>query len=189
MPAKPQPRYEFKMAETADERLEVYRLLYQTFVLEIPRYTDPGNGILVDRFDERNIYFVAMHDDCVCGTMAIHDGPDFSVTKSLANPGLLLQLRKPLIEARIFAVRPNYRFGLVFAGLACSVHRYARSNGYANILISGLARRKGMYEKMGFRSLGPATLRGGDHFVPMTLDLTAVPTKVEKNLTRWGELL
>ena len=177
------------MAETADERFEVYRLLYQTFVLEIPRYADPGNGILVDRFDERNIYFLAIRDDCVCGTMAIHDGPDFSVTNSLDNPKLLSKLRKPFIEARIFAVRPKYRFGLVFAGLACSVHRYARSKGYSNILISGLARRKEMYEKMGFRALGPARLRGGDHFVPMTLDLDAVPRKVEKNLARWGELL
>ncbi len=31
------------------------------------------------------------------------------------------------------------RFGVVFAGLACSVYQYAVSNGYANILISGLA--------------------------------------------------
>ncbi len=80
-----QRRYEFKTADSARERAEVNRLLYRTFVLEIPRYDDPGTGFLIDRFDRSNIYFVAIHNGRVCGTMAVHDGPVFSVASAIAD--------------------------------------------------------------------------------------------------------
>lgn len=182
-------RYEFKTAQSARERAEVNRLLFRTFVVEIPRYDDPGTGNFVDRFDRHNIYFIAIDNGSVCGTMAVHDGPVFSVASSIADSSVLARLRRPVLEARIFAVDPHHRFGIVFAGLACSVHRYAASKGYANILISGLQRRQDMYERMGFRPLGPALARGGDCFVPMSLDLAAVPAQVKKDLNRWNELL
>ena len=181
--------YEFKTAESARERAEVNRLLYRTFVLEIPRYDDPGTGFLIDRFDRSNIYFVAIHKGRVCGTMAVHDGPVFSVASAIADSSVLVRLRRPLLEARIFAVDSHHRLGVVFAGLACSVYQYAVSNGYANILISGLERRQGMYDRMGFRPLGPSVLRGDDCFVPMSLDLATVPAQVKKDLNRWSELL
>nr|WP_146530465.1 hypothetical protein [Novipirellula artificiosorum] len=184
-----QRRYEFKTADSACERAEVNQLLYRTFVLEIPRYDDPGTDSLVDKFDHCNIYFVAIHDGCVCGTMAVHDGPIFSAASAIANPSVLAQLSRPLLEARIFAVDSNHRSGVVFAGLACSVHQYAISNGYAHILISGLERRQDMYERMGFRSLGPPVVRGNDRFVPMSLDLATVPTQVKKDLKRWSTIL
>jgi hypothetical protein len=184
-----QRRYEFKTAESVRERTEVNRLLYRTFVLEIPRYDDPGTDYLIDRFDRRNIYFVAIHDGSVCGTLAVHGGPFFSVASAIADSNVLAHLRRPLLEARIFAVDSRHRLGVVFAGLACSVHRYAVSKGYANILISGLERRRDMYQRMGFRPLGPAVLRGSDRFVPMSLDLATAPAQVRKDLKRWRDLL
>ena len=182
-------RYEFKTADSARERAEVNRLLYQTFVLEIPRYDDPGTDFLIDRFDRNNVYFIAVHHGSVCGTMAVHDGPVFSAASAIAETSVFARLRRPLLEARIFAVDSHRRFGVAFAGLACSVYQYAVSNGYANILITGLERRQGMYERMGFRPLGPAVVRGDDCFVPMSLDLATIPARVKKDLNRWSELL
>lgn len=189
LPENSQRRYLFKTAESARERAEVNRLLYRTFVQEIPRYDDPGTGYLVDRFDRSNIYFVAICDGSVCGTMAVHNGPEFSVASAIADSSVLGQLRHPLLEARIFAVDSHHRLGVVFAGLACSVYRHAVSNGYANILISGLQRRQDMYERMGFRRLGPAVNRGSDQFVPMSLAPETIPAQVEKDLNRWSKLL
>ena len=189
MLAHSQRRYQFKIAESELEREQLGRLLYRTFVLEIPRYKDPGTGFLVDRFDEGNVYFIAIHDGCVCGMMAVHEGPEFSVSTALQDKDQLSQLRKPLLEARIFAVKLRHRTGIVFAGLACSVYRYAADHGYANILISGLERRERMYRRMGFKSLGPAVRRGKDQFVPMSFDVENVPEQVQRDLDRWSQLL
>ena len=189
MPETNHPRYEFKIANLAHERLGVNRLLYKTFVREIPRYQDPGIDSLVDKFDERNIYVIAVHQTRVCGMMAVHDGPDFSVAGAIDSPSRLAQLRKPLLEARIFAVAPEHRFGVVFAGLASHVFRYARNEGYANIVMTGLASRQEMYRRMGFRSLGPAVLRGEEYFVPMSLELREVPKAIRADLSRWEQRL
>lgn len=186
---RPKRLYQFKIAESELEREQVNRLLYRTFVLEIPRYNDPGTGALIDKFDRTNIYFVAIHEGRVCGTMAVHDGPTFSVAGALADPSELAEFPPPLLEARIFAVDSHLRLGVVFAGLACSVYQHAVAQGYSNILISGLERRQRMYERMGFRPLGPSVRRGGDAFVPMTLDLASVPERVKKDLSRWSNLL
>jgi N-acyl-L-homoserine lactone synthetase len=181
-----QRRYLFKLAETPQELADIHRLLYRTFVLEIPRYDDPGTDFLVDKYHERNLYFVAVRKGRVCGMTAVHDQPPFSVAAALDDPNVLYKLRPRLLEARIFAVEPRERFGLVFAGLACSIHEYAKSSGYRYIVITGLAGRQGMYERMGFRPLGPPALRGNEYFVPMALDLSCLPEKVKRDLDRWN---
>ncbi len=179
-------RYSFKLAETPQELEAIHRLLYRTFVCEIPRYDDPGTDCLVDKYHERNLYFVAVRKGSVCGMTAVHDRPPFSVAGALDDPKVLDSLSPHLLEARIFAVEPRERFGLVFAGLACSIHDYANSKGYRDIVITGLADRQEMYERMGFRPLGPPALRGSEFFVPMVLDLSHLPKKVKRDLDRWN---
>jgi len=181
-----QRRYVFKLAETPEEFADIHRLLYRTFVLEIPRYDDPGTDHLVDKYHERNRYFVALRKGRVCGMTAVHDQPPFSVAAALDDPNVLPRLSPRLLEARILAVEPRERFGLVFAGLACSIHEYAQSSGYRSIVITGLAGRQGMYERLGFRPLGPPVLRGNAYFVPMALGLSSLPEKVKRGLERWN---
>jgi len=179
-------RYVFKLAETPQELEDVHRLLYQTFVVEIPRYDDPGTDYLVDKYHDRNLYFVALCNGRVCGMAAVHDQPPFSVAAALDDPDVLHRLSRRLLEVRIFAVEPRERFGLVFAGVAWSIHEYAKSSGYRQIVISGLAGREPMYERLGFLRLGPPRLRGSEHFVPMALDLSRLPKKVKQDLQRWN---
>ena len=184
--ARTQQRYSFKLADTPQEFGDIHRLLYRTFVLEVPRYEDPGTGSLVDKYHERNLYFVAIREGHVCGVTAVHDRPPFSVAAALDEPDVLQRLGPRLLEARLLAVEPRHRFGLVFAGLACSIYGYAKSLGYRHIVISGLAGRQRMYEQMGFRPLGPPALRGNEYFVPMAMDLSCVPPNVRRDLDRWG---
>ncbi len=181
-----QPRYLFKRAETPQELADIHRLLYRTFVLEIPRYDDPGTDFLIDKYHERNLYFVAVRKGRVCGMTAMHDQPPFSVAAALDDPNVLHRLSSRLLEARILAVEPRERFGLVFAGLACSIYEYAKSSDYRHIVITGIAARQRMYERMGFRPLGPPKLRGSEYFVPMALDLSRLPEKVKRDLDRWN---
>ena len=179
-------RYCFKQLDTKAEQEQVNRLLYRTFVLEVPRYEDPGQLSLVDRFHERNIYFIAVFKQQVCGMIAVHGGPDFSIAKALDDPHKLSELEGTCLEARIFAVEPSHRFGIVFGGLAKQVFKYATANHFSHILITGLATKQSMYERMGFRALGQSTLRGGDYFVPMTMDIDRTPTKILQDIERFS---
>ncbi len=181
-----QRRYLFKLAETPQEIADIHRLLYRTFVLEIPRYDDPGTDYLVDKYHEQNLYLVAVRRGRVCGMTAVHDQPPFSVAAALDDPNALYRLGPRLLEARIFAVEPRERFGMVFMGLGSLLHEHAKSSGYRHIVITGLASRLRMYERIGFCPLGPSVLRGDEYFVPMTLDLSCVPKRVERDLDRWS---
>jgi len=177
--------YTFKIADLPQEFDQINRLLYQTFVVEVPRYDDPGTDYLVDKFHDRNVYLIALRNRNVCGMVAVHDRPPFSVAAAIEDPSILDRLGPSLMEARVFAIAPEERTGLAFPGLACSVYEYAKTNHYGHILITGLAARQRMYERMGFRALGSPVLRGHEHFVPMVLDLLRLPDNAKRDLDRW----
>jgi hypothetical protein len=179
----PQP-LRFKQAETEREFEQIHGLLYRTFVVEIPRYADPGTGYLVDKYHERNRYFIALRGDRVCGVVAVHGTPPFSVAETLDDPDVLLCLCPRLLEARILAVEPGERFGIAFAGLARSVYKDARRRGFRYVAITGLAARQEMYRRIGFRPMGLPRLRGREHFVPMLLDLEDVAERARKYTER-----
>lgn len=182
-----QRRYVFKQAETPQEFADIHRLLYRTFVVEIPRYDDPGTEYLVDKYHERNTYFVASCNGRVCGMIAVHGEPPYSIAAALDDPNILQSLGPHLLEARILAVEPQQRFGLVFAGIASCVFDYAKSGSYRYIVITGFAQLQRMYEQLGFHALGPPALRGNEYFVPMALDLCQISSRACRNLTRWNE--
>ncbi|QDU55038.1 N-acyl amino acid synthase FeeM domain-containing protein [Aeoliella mucimassa] len=180
-----QPRYAFRLASTEEEIAQLQQLLYRTFVLEVPRYADPGSDRLVDKFHDQNLYFIALRNDRVCGMLATHDQPPYSFADAVDDPAIVDQLSLPLWEARILAVEPSERYGFVFAGLACLAFTHALQEGCKHIAITGLATRQRMYERMGFAAIGPPVLRGKEHFVPMAIELSRIPAHVCRDLERW----
>ncbi len=184
-PADHLPRYRFKLADTAEERDAINRLLYRAFVLEVPRYTAPPHTEhLVDKFDHKNRYIIAQRDGRICGVLAAHDRPPFSVAGALAEPEILDRFRPGPLEVRMLTVEPDERRGQVLGGLLWSAFDYARAGGYRYVVISGLADRQAMYRRMGFRPLGPAVRRGLADFIPMLFDFGNVPDRVRRNLDR-----
>jgi hypothetical protein len=178
-------RYRFKLAETAAERDEINRLFHRTFVIEIPRYiVPPGVDRLVDRFDHKNRYIIAVRDERVRGVMALHDRPPFSVAEILPNPAILDGLRPTPLEARMLAIEPSERQGRLLGGLLAMAFEHARSGGHRYVVASGLVARWRMYEHMGFSLMGPAVQRGQAHFLPMVLDLVDMPDRAYRTLDR-----
>lgn len=177
--------YTFKLADAPDEFDEIHRLLYRTFVLEVRQHEDLGRDYLIDKFHHKNRYLVAIRNQRLCGMVALHDEPPFSVASALPDSGVLEQLCPKLLEARILAVEPTERSKVVFPGWMCSIHEYARQGGYRYIAMTGLRERQRLYERMGFRALGAAVLKGQAHFVPMLLDLSNLPSRVIRDLDRW----
>ena len=51
--------YLFKPADSETEFEQIHALNHATFVREIPQHHDPGDGRLIDKFHEKNFYFVA----------------------------------------------------------------------------------------------------------------------------------
>jgi aspartate aminotransferase-like enzyme/GNAT superfamily N-acetyltransferase len=171
-------RYVFKAAETSAEHEQLHRLNYETFVREVPQHDDTGDGKLVDKFHDKNRYFVALEGERVVGMLSAHDRPPFSIADKLADPGLLDRIGPRPLEVRLLAVEPRHRNGVVFSGLCVAVLRHAQRHGYSHMLISGVADRLRLYERMGFESLGPAVQQGGARFVPMVARVDGMPSQI-----------
>jgi predicted N-acetyltransferase YhbS len=159
--------YLLKVAESADEIEQVHRLNYRTFVREIPQHADRGDGRLVDKFHDRNVYFIAIRGGRVVGMVSAHGGPKFSITEKLPEPSALAALGEKLLEVRLLAVEPEERSSMVFAGLGWCLHRYARRSGCSHLVISGISDRRRLYERLGFEAIGPAVQSGAAWFIPM----------------------
>jgi aspartate aminotransferase-like enzyme len=177
--------YLFKAATTPEEIEQVHRLNYQTFVREIPQHVDPGEERLVDKYHDRNLYFVAKRDGQVIGMVAAHSQPPFSVAQRLSDPAVLENLGRPL-EVRLLAVGPAERHSMVFAGLGWCLHRYAQRRGFTHLVISGILTRRRLYDRMGFAPLGPATQSGDAWFIPMALRVGRGPDTLLATIDRVG---
>jgi aspartate aminotransferase-like enzyme/predicted N-acetyltransferase YhbS len=171
-------RYVFRRARTRRDFAALHRLNHRTFVRELSQHADNGLGRLVDKFHDKNLYFVAMSGERVVGMLSVHDRPPFSVADKLADPLVLDRLGPHPLEVRLLAVEPAHRRGTVFSGLALAVLRHAQREGYSHLLISGVADRRRMYERMGFTALGPAVREGGSAFVPMVATLAGMPKRI-----------
>jgi aspartate aminotransferase-like enzyme len=176
--------YVFKRASTPTELDGVHRLNYQTFVREIRQHEDNGAGFLVDKFHDKNVYFIALRAEQVIGMVCVHDRPPFSTADRLSDPRVIAELGERLLEVRLLAVDSDERHGLVFAGLIWTLYEYARAR-YTHLLISGVQNRVTLYEKFGFRPLGPAVQSGHAEFVPMVMDLSELPPEIRRDMMRW----
>jgi aspartate aminotransferase-like enzyme len=178
-------RYVFKCADTKDEFEQIHRLNYQTFVGEIPQHHDNGSGALVDKFHDKNAYFIVLKDGCVIGMVSAHDRPPFSIASRLPDPGILTQSGTRPLEVRLLAVEPKERNSTVFFGLIYTLYRYAVRSGYSHLFISAVDTRLDLYERLGFSPQGPAVQSGNAFFVPMALDLHQIPYRMERVVKLW----
>jgi aspartate aminotransferase-like enzyme/N-acyl-L-homoserine lactone synthetase len=166
----------FKQAETAEEFEQIHRLNHRIFAEEVGQHSRTADGRLVDKFHSRNRYFIALRGAELIGMISAHAGPEFSIAARLQNPGVLQTLRSPL-EIRLLAILPQFRNRSILMGLFWQIRSYARANGHSDLLISGIVERIPMYEKIGFRPMGPPVRSGAAEFVPMRLSLDAAPER------------
>jgi aspartate aminotransferase-like enzyme/GNAT superfamily N-acetyltransferase len=171
----------FKRADSPAEFDQIHRLNYRTFAEEVGQHAADGSGVLVDRFHSKNTYFIALEQGRLLGMIAVHDEPPFSVSSRLPDPSILASLSGPLLEVRLLAIAPEARRRMILAGILWELYRYAKARGYSHLIISGLAERAPMYEKLGFRPLGPAVPDGAASFIPMALSLIEEPAWLMRN--------
>jgi aspartate aminotransferase-like enzyme len=161
---------QFKQAETAEEMEQIHRLNHRIFSEEVGQYGQRHDGRLIDKFHSRNRYFIATVDGEVVGMVSAHSGPEFSIASRLTDASVLKALRAPL-EIRLLAIVPRFRRRSILSGLFWQIRNYARAHQYSDLIISGIVERLNMYEKLGFRAIGPAVPCGSAAFVPMRLSM------------------
>jgi aspartate aminotransferase-like enzyme len=178
-------RYIFKRAETKQEFEQIHCLNYRTFVSEIPQHPDTGNGHLVDKFHDKNCYFIVLCEGRVVGMISAHDQPPFSVADRLPNPEILERPGSKPLEARLLAVEPDLRNGMVCFGLLWTIYEHAKNNGYTHLYLSGLEDRVPMYRRIGFECLGTPVPCGHAAFVPMVLAIGKLPPDMVRVKRLW----
>jgi aspartate aminotransferase-like enzyme/GNAT superfamily N-acetyltransferase len=171
--------FTFKEADTAAEHAQIHKLNHRIFCEEIRQHSTTPDSLLVDRFHERNRYFIAKLEEQLVGMVSVHGGPEFSISSRLTDSTILQQLAAP-IEVRLLAVAPEYRNRAVIAGLLHQVSQYAQRFGYSDLLISAISERLSMYRKLGFEPMGSAVQQGAATFVPMRLSLNNAPAKFRR---------
>ncbi|WP_348265222.1 aminotransferase class V-fold PLP-dependent enzyme [Telmatobacter sp. DSM 110680] len=176
---------QFRQADSAEDIEQVHRLNHRIFSEEVGQHPRTSDGRLIDKFHDRNRYFIAICGSELVGMVSAHDGPEFSITSRLENLRALKVLRAPL-EIRLLAILPKFRNRSILAGLFWQVRSYARKHHYSDLLISGIVERLSMYEKMGFKAMGPAIPCGAAAFVPMRLSLDAALERFERREQMYG---
>ena len=157
----------FQVAERPGEFDQVFGLLYETFVEEIPQHPSNPARRLVDRFHEENLYVIALVGDEVVGVIALRGNRPFSLDQKLGPVDDMLPPGRRVCELRLLAVKPAFRTGQVFRGLVDSVVREGRARGYDLAIISGTLRQSKLYRHLGFRPFGPVVGSEEAPFQPM----------------------
>jgi aspartate aminotransferase-like enzyme/GNAT superfamily N-acetyltransferase len=145
----------------------VSRLLYQTFVEEIPQHPPNAEGRHIDRFHAENRYVIALEGDVVVGVIALRGNRPFSLDQKLGQVDPFLPAGRRACELRLLAVTPSHRTTGVFRGLVESVVREGRDQGYDLAIISGTLRQTKLYRHLGFKPFGPVVGTEEAPFQPM----------------------
>ncbi len=177
--------YVFKRAETRYEIEQIHRLNHRTFVSEVHQHSDNGTGELVDKFHDKNVYLVALKDERLVAMVSAHGQPPFSIADRLQDPNVLCRDGTRPLEVRLLAVEPDERNSMILFGLLCTLYEYALGNDYTHLFISGIEERRDLYDKLGFRPLGPAVRCGKSSFVPMMLEVDQLPLKWRRMKEKW----
>jgi N-acyl-L-homoserine lactone synthetase len=162
-------RLHIKPAETPEEFEQIERLLYETFVEEIPHYAQNQDRRLRDKFHEKNQYLIAVLDNEVVGMVALNDKRPFSLDQRLPNLDELLPPHEKVVEVRLLAVQKSLRGGKILQEMLRAIVEWDRKQGFDIAIIFATTRQLKLYKKLGFVPFHPAIGPEEARFVPMVL--------------------
>ncbi len=140
--------------KTSDEFEQMFRLNYQTFVDEIPQHQTNENKILVDKFHEKNRYFIAKDGDTVVGMICYSTKRPFSLDAKVADLDSFLPAHDTIAEVRLLSVQKEYRHGRLAYRLIKHLSHELLQKGIYTAVISGTTRQLSFYNKIGFIPFG-----------------------------------
>ncbi|MBI4890207.1 MAG: hypothetical protein HY821_06240 [Acidobacteria bacterium] len=163
----------------------IRRLNHSAFAAELGQHQTTEDGLLADAREGVSRYFVAVYAGRVVGMVCASFERPFSVESRLEDAAILEALPARVCEVRLLTIEREHRNTLVIAGLLTCMFRDIVRAGAACLVISGVTTRVPMYERMGFRALGPAVPQGNAAFVPMVLRLADLPPQIRRGIERF----
>lgn len=161
----------FKLADQAWEMEAIGRLIYETFVEEIPQHPPNPQRTLTDKFHPENVYLIALDGERLAGMLAVRERRPFSLDQKLPDLDTWIPAGRKACELRLLAVRPEYRNGRTTRALLAHVAQLCIARGFDLALISGTTRQQKLYSHLGFVPFGPLVGAPGAWFQPMRLTL------------------
>ena len=141
----------YKIANTAEEYEQIFKLNYETFVEEIPQHEKNETKKLKDKFHDKNIYIIAKKKNDVVGMISLSDQRPFSLDLKLNDIDKFYKgdYKKP-VEIRLLSIKEQYRKTKVFTELLQRTFNYIIQNAYDIVFISGTTRQEKLYNHIGF---------------------------------------
>jgi aspartate aminotransferase-like enzyme len=161
--------FEFKIATEEWELAEIHRLLYRTFVEEIPQYHANEERRLVDKFHDQNTYLICLDGPKLAGIITLRDRRPFSLDAKLPDLDTYLPPGRNVCEIRLLSVEKGYRHSAVLPGLIALLEKHGRVKGFNTAIISGTTRQLKLCQHLGFVPFGPMVGTPGAMYQPMML--------------------
>ncbi len=159
----------FKIASENHEFKQINKMIYETFVEEIPRYNPNPNKVLVDKFHEHNKYIICINKGTLVGMLAISEKRPFSLDHKLENLDAYLPDFNSICEVRLLAIQKRRRYSGILRGLFSKTIQYCLDKGHDIAIISGILKQQKLYKHIGFVPFGPIVGTPEASFQPMYL--------------------
>jgi aspartate aminotransferase-like enzyme len=175
----------FKVAAEDWEFEAIKKLLYRTFVEEMPQYDPNPEQVHVDKFHPENTYLICVDDGQLAGMIALRDKRPFSLDQKLANLDDYLPPGRNICEIRFLAVEQKYRHSAVLPALLALLEKQGRARGFDTAVISGTIRQAKLYQHLGFVPFGPLVGKPGALYQPMMLTYERYRSQAGPALNAW----
>jgi predicted N-acetyltransferase YhbS len=157
----------FRQAVTEEDFKRIARLNHAVFAAEIGQHAVRRDGVLVDKFHHKNVYFVAEAGGEIVGLVTAHWKPPYSVEDRCPGFYDLIPRGARIAEVRLLAVHRSCRKSTIATGLIVQVARFLEQQKMDFVVISGIVQQQRMYRRLGFQPLGPAVRSGNAEYIPM----------------------
>jgi N-acyl-L-homoserine lactone synthetase len=160
-----------KIACEPEEFTQIHQINYRTFVKEIPQHKDNEQGMLIDRFHDKNTYVIAKRDNKVIGMVCYNLTRPFSLDEKLPDLDSCLPRFHKLAEIRLLSVLPEERMTAITFNLLRQLASTLMSLGVDTGVICGYQKQLPLYRHIGFIPFGPMVGSGEALYQPMFITL------------------
>ncbi|CAA6812949.1 MAG: Aminotransferase class V-fold PLP-dependent enzyme [uncultured Sulfurovum sp.] len=146
---------------------EIFKFNYQIFTEEIGQYAKNREGMKIDKFHDKNHYFIAVKDLKVIGLLAIHCQSPYSVEEKCEDFYGTIKKDSNIVEIRLFSVSKEYRKSFLSWRLVAQAIDYLLKKEIDYIVVSAIEKQVSLYQKLGFSIFAEGKQEGKAIFYPM----------------------
>jgi len=166
------------------EMRQLWHLNHEVFSEELRQHEIHNDGLLIDKFHAKNVYFAGWDHGEAVGMICAHWKEPFSAVERFGDVMRQAIVPGKTAELRLFALRPEYRKTSLAPRLGAAIFKKLDEKGFRLLIISGISEQKDFYEHIGFRAIGEPVQDGAALFYPMTADLPPILRRCARAVAR-----